>query len=159
MYLLKHWSMNLRCYPQRTVFKELKSHNDECVDACLGTQLMSTGWMNEQMNERMTNSQLNLIQGFASDWTFSSYLYPLYHGFKNLLILVHLDILVILNLVNLLLLLLLLNRFSRVRLCVTPETAAHQASPSLGFSRQEHWNGNSGLPFHSPLVNLVVKQI
>ena len=44
----------------------------------------------------------------------------------------------------LLLLLLLLNRFSRVRLCVTTETAAHQAPLSLGFSRQEHW---SGLPF------------
>ena len=26
--------------------------------------------------------------------------------------------------------------------------AAHQASPSLGFSRQEHWNG---LPFPSPM--------
>ena len=46
-----------------------------------------------------------------------------------------------------LLLLLLLSRFSRVRLCATPETAAHQAPPSLGFSRQEHW---SGLPFPSP---------
>ena len=43
-----------------------------------------------------------------------------------------------------LLLLLLLSRFSRVELCATPETAAHQAPPSLGFSRQEHW---SGLPF------------
>ena len=41
----------------------------------------------------------------------------------------------------------LLSRFSRVRLCATPETAAHQAPPSLGFSRQEHW---SGLPFPSP---------
>ena len=30
-----------------------------------------------------------------------------------------------------LLLLLLLSRFSRVRLCVTPQTAAHQAPPSL----------------------------
>ena len=48
----------------------------------------------------------------------------------------------------LLLLLLLLSRLSRVRLCVTPETAAHQAPPSLGFSRQEHW---SGLPFPSPM--------
>ena len=47
-----------------------------------------------------------------------------------------------------LLLLLLLSRFSRVRLCVTPETAAHQDPPSLGFSRQEHW---SGLPFPSPM--------
>ena len=46
------------------------------------------------------------------------------------------------------LLLLLLSRFSRVRLCVTPETAAHQAPPSLGFSRQEHWNG---LAFPSPM--------
>ena len=34
--------------------------------------------------------------------------------------------------------LLLLSRFSCVRLCATPETAAHQASPSLGLSRQEH---------------------
>ena len=46
------------------------------------------------------------------------------------------------------LLLLLLRRFSHVRLCATPETAAHQAPPSLGFSRQGHW---SGLPFPSPL--------
>ena len=44
-------------------------------------------------------------------------------------------------------LLLLLSHFSRVRLCVTPETAAQQAPPSLGFSRQEHW---SGFPFPSP---------
>jgi len=35
-------------------------------------------------------------------------------------------------------LLLLLNRFSHVQLCVTPWTAAYQASPSVGFSRQEH---------------------
>ena len=49
---------------------------------------------------------------------------------------------------TLLLLLLLLSRFSRVRLCATPEMAAHQAPPSLGFSRQEHW---SGLPFPSPM--------
>ena len=38
--------------------------------------------------------------------------------------------------------------FSRVRPCATPWTAAFQASPSLGFSRQEHW---SGLPFPSPM--------
>ena len=46
------------------------------------------------------------------------------------------------------LLLLLLSHFSRVRLCATPERAAHQAPPSLRFSRQEHW---SGLPFPSPV--------
>ena len=34
-----------------------------------------------------------------------------------------------------LLLLLLLSHFSRVRLLVTPRTAAHQAPPSMGFSR------------------------
>ena len=45
-------------------------------------------------------------------------------------------------------LLLLLSRFSHVQLCVTPQTAAHQAPLSLGFSRQEHW---SGLPFPSPM--------
>ena len=45
-------------------------------------------------------------------------------------------------------LLLLLSHFSRVRLCATPQTAAHQAPPPLGFSRQEHW---SGLPFSSPI--------
>ena len=38
-------------------------------------------------------------------------------------------------------LLLLLSRFSRVRVCVTPETAAQQAPLSLGFSRQEQWSG------------------
>jgi len=46
------------------------------------------------------------------------------------------------------LLLLLLSHFSRVRLYVTPQTAAHQAPLSLGFSRQEHWGG---LPFPSPV--------
>ena len=44
--------------------------------------------------------------------------------------------------------LLLLSCFICVRLCATPWTAAHQAPPSLGFSRQEHW---SGLPFPSPM--------
>ena len=43
--------------------------------------------------------------------------------------------------------LLLLSHFSRVRLCATPWTAAYQAPPSMGFSRQEYW---SGLPLPSP---------
>ena len=45
-------------------------------------------------------------------------------------------------------LLLLLSRFSRVQLCVTQWTAAHQAPPSMGFSRQEYW---SGVPLPSPI--------
>ena len=52
------------------------------------------------------------------------------------------------NLTVRMLLLLLPSHFSCVRLCVTPQTAAHQAPPSLGFSRQEHW---SGLPFPPPM--------
>ena len=37
--------------------------------------------------------------------------------------------------------LLLLSHFSRVRLFTTPWTAAYQAPPSMGFSRQEYWRG------------------
>ena len=36
---------------------------------------------------------------------------------------------------------------SRVRLFAIPWTVAHQASLSMGFSRQEYW---SGLPFPFP---------
>ena len=38
---------------------------------------------------------------------------------------------------------------SRVRLLATPWTAAYQAPPSMGFSRQEYW---SGVPSPSPLL-------
>ena len=48
--------------------------------------------------------------------------------------------------------LLLLSHFSRVRLCETPWTAPYQASPSMAFSRQEHW---SGLPSPSPQRTLL----
>ena len=44
-------------------------------------------------------------------------------------------------------LLLLLSRFSCIWLLATPWTAAHQAPPSIGFSRQEYW---SGVPLPSP---------
>ena len=37
---------------------------------------------------------------------------------------------------------------SRVWLLATPWTAAHQAPPSMGFSKQEYW---SGVPLPSPL--------
>ena len=46
---------------------------------------------------------------------------------------------------------LLLSHFSRVQLCATPQTAAHQGPLSLGFSRQEHW---SRLPFPSPMMKV-----
>ena len=38
---------------------------------------------------------------------------------------------------------------SHVGLLATPWAAAHQAPPSMGFSRREHW---SGVPSPSPLV-------
>ena len=38
---------------------------------------------------------------------------------------------------------------SRVQLFATPWTAAHQAPPSMGFSRQEYW---SGVPLPSPVL-------
>ena len=44
---------------------------------------------------------------------------------------------------------------SRVRLFATPWTVAHQAPPSMGFSRQEYW---SGLPFPSPMCENEVAQ-
>ena len=39
------------------------------------------------------------------------------------------------------------NSLSRVQLFATPWTAAYQAPPSMGFSRQEYW---SGVPWPSP---------
>ena len=39
---------------------------------------------------------------------------------------------------------------SRVRLLATLWTAAHQAPPSMGFSRQEYW---SGVPLPSPCIS------
>ena len=39
-------------------------------------------------------------------------------------------------------------KWSRVRLFMTPWTAACQAPPPMGFSRQEYW---SGVPLPSPL--------
>ena len=47
----------------------------------------------------------------------------------------------------------MLSRFSRVQLCATLQTAAHQAPLSTGFSSQEYW---SGLPFpYDPLILLL----
>ena len=44
---------------------------------------------------------------------------------------------------------LLLSDFSHVRLLATPWTAAYQAPPAMGFSRQEYW---SGVPLPSPIL-------
>ena len=44
---------------------------------------------------------------------------------------------------------------SPVRLLATPWTAAYQALLSMGFSRQEYWNGE---PLPSPLRSAFVKQ-
>ena len=44
---------------------------------------------------------------------------------------------------------------SRVQLSATPWTAAYQAPPSMGFSRQEYW---SGVPSPSPSYSLISSQ-
>ena len=56
---------------------------------------------------------------------------------------------------NAMLLLLLLSRFSCVWLCATPQTAAHQAPPSLGFSLGV--SGNTGVGCHFLLQCMKVK--
>ena len=90
-------------------------------------------WLNcfIQFRETISASHSSLMTRYMADWICLPKL-GLYQLVPQLL----------------LLLLLLLSRFSRVRLCATPWTAAHQAPQSLGFSRQEHW---SGLPFPSPM--------
>ena len=45
---------------------------------------------------------------------------------------------------------------SRVRLFATPWTAAYQAPPSMGFSRQEYW---SGVPLSSPRASLALMNL
>ena len=41
----------------------------------------------------------------------------------------------------------ILSHFSPVRLCATPQTVTHQDPLSMGFPRQQSWNG---LPFPPP---------
>ena len=53
--------------------------------------------------------------------------------------------------IDIYILLLLLSHFSHVRLLATPWTAAHQAPPSMGISRQEYW---SVVPLPSPIYTL-----
>ena len=48
------------------------------------------------------------------------------------------------------------NSLSRVRLIATPWTAAYQAPPFMGFSRQEYW---SGLPLLSIVHNYVLSTV
>ena len=45
---------------------------------------------------------------------------------------------------------------SLVQLLVTPWTAAYQAPPSMGFSRQEYW---SGLPLPSPSMDMSLSKL
>ena len=47
----------------------------------------------------------------------------------------------------------MLSLISRVWLYTTPQMAAHQAPPSLGFSRQGYW---SGLLFPSPILRAIL---
>ena len=55
--------------------------------------------------------------------------------------------------------LLLLSCFSRVQLFATPWTAAHQAPPSMGFSRQEYWSGVSSPSLTSFLFIIIINVV
>ena len=57
------------------------------------------------------------------------------------------QLLLLIIIIGILILKLKVKLLSHVRLFVTPWTVAHQAPPSMGFSRQEYW---SGVPFPSP---------
>ena len=48
------------------------------------------------------------------------------------------------------------NSLSHVQFVATPWTAAHQAPPSMGFSRQEYW---SVMPLPSPILQYKIKTI
>ena len=52
----------------------------------------------------------------------------------------------------------MLSNLSHVWLFVDPRTVAHQAPPSLGFSRQEYW---SELPYPSPrgMLNATIEPV
>ena len=95
------------------------------------------------LNHQLGSSGVPLVKGICHNYFMIEYLIPNPHSFSvsvngtNSVLTEHLDILLMVSWYMLLLLI----RFSHVRLCAIPETAAHQAPPSLGFSRQEHWSG------------------
>ena len=86
-----------------------------------------------------------ILQARILDWvaiTFSRGIFPTQESNPGLphckWILYHLSEITFMNFVK---------SLSRVQLFAIPWTVAHQAPPSVGFSRQEYW---SGLPFPSP---------
>ena len=92
---------------------------------------MSIVFLHFELTNYFCHTLLSLVEDYISGYGFSHFdkLLSLLGSFSGML-------------------LLLLSHFSHVWLCTTPSTAAHQASLSLGFSRQEH---RSGLPFPSPM--------
>ena len=112
----------------------------------MGLQRVGHDWSDLAAAAAMTSvKSFNRVQLFATPWTVA-YQAPLSMGFSRQ---EHWSVLPCPSPVYTLMLrlMLMLSRFSRVRLFATPKTVAHQAPPSMGFSRQEHW---SGLPFPSP---------
>ena len=95
------------------------------------------GWIQHELYDSQTLFQHECLYLFGIKWNLDL----LGKGKKEETIITHWEQ------THLLKQLLLLSHFSRVRLCATPSMAAHQAPPSLGFSRQEYW---SGVPLPSP---------
>ena len=105
--------------------------------------LSGQSWKTAARNDRADKSKSEGLSAAVLGWLWYSLCFLEPHG---TMFTVHPAILLPMKFLNLFLL--RLSHFSRVQLCVTPQTAAHQAPPSLGFSRQEHW---SGLPWPSPM--------
>ena len=100
------------------------------------SSLLPVGWYHLHIWDYWYFSQQSWLQlvGHPSNWP--PVLWPIL-SFPNLL------------------LLLLLSRFSHVRLLATPWTAAYQAPPSMGFSRQEYWSGARFANIEKMLVKLL----
>ena len=112
----------------------------ECVNSC--SFFLIVGWY-FLLHGILLYEYITICYPFTCWW----YLYCFQFGVilnKSVNILIH----IFLWAYIFTLLLLLLSHFSRVQLCAAPQTAAHQAPWSPGFSRQEHW---SGLPFPSSM--------
>jgi len=141
-------------YPPQYSWASLLAHLVRNLPAMWETWVWSLGWENALEKGKVNHSSTwpGELYGLYSPWSHKESDMTEWLSFwlcKNCVNLNYVELVhSAFQVYYILLLLLLLSRFSRVRLCATPETAAHQAPLSLGFSRQEHW---SGLPFPSPM--------
>ena len=122
---------------------QIEQREQNIFKSCIKLQIEKSSWIRKKPKRK------NLLWGKML--IFYKYIFETIKWYK----LYHLYLHIHFTYINICLLL-LLSRFSHVQLCATPQMAAYQAPPSLGFSRQEHW---SGLPFPSPIHESEVTQL